>query len=93
MIKYELINTNSYPNINLYCRFDGESFSGWKFETTEGYVMYNPEEIYYEIDFETEEEIPVFYYYTQYITSAKYDIESFPYIAISRDLVNEQYIF
>ena len=55
--------------------------------------MYNPNEIFYELNIETDEEIPVFYYYTQYNTSAKYELENFPYIAVPRIVVDENYIF
>ena len=93
MIEYELILDHNYPNIIVWRRWDNGEFSGWKFEVEEGYVMYNPNEIYYEINIETDEEIPVFYYYTQYNTSAKYQIENFPYIAVPRIAVDENYIF
>ena len=93
MIRYELIANDNYSNINMYCRFENDNFSGWKFEAAEGYVMYNPNEIYYELNIETEEEIPVYYYYTQYNTSVRYDITTFPYIAVPRIVVDENYIF
>jgi hypothetical protein len=93
MIRYELISQHNYPNINIWSRWENEEFSGFKFEAAEGYVMYNPNEIFYELNIETDEEIPVFYYYTQYNTSAKYVLENFPYIAVPRIVVDENYIF
>ena len=93
MIEYELMLNHNYPNIIVWRRLNNGELSGFKFEAAEGYVMYNPNEIFYELNIETDKEIPVFYYYTQYNTNAKYQIKNFPYIAVSRIAVDENYIF
>ena len=90
---YELATEYNYPNINTYRRYADGVLNGWKFETQEGYVMYNPNEENYELDLETGLEVRVNYYYTQYNASFRYNPDNFPYIAVPRDSVDENYIF
>lgn len=92
-VTFELATEYNYPHINTYRRYRDGELSGWKFETEEGYVMYNPNEQNTEYNPETDEEVPVIYYYTQYNASFRYNPADFPYIAVPRDSVDENYIF
>lgn len=92
-ITFELATEYNYPHINTYRRYRDGELSGWKFETEEGYVMYNPNDETYEEDPETGLEVRVHYYYTQYNASFRFDPATFPYIAVPRDSVDENYIF
>ena len=84
---------NIYPNITIYDRLkDGEPY-GWRFNTDEGYVMYDTTANNTEYDPETGEEIPVTYYYTVYMASRYYNWNNFHWVAVPRDSVDENYIF
>lgn len=93
MFTYELATDLNYPNINIYRRYYNGEFNGWKAETAEGYVMYNPNEENYEPDPITGEMVRVNYYYTITTLPLRYNIANFPYIAVPRDSVDENYIF
>lgn len=93
MITYELATDYNFPHINVYRRYYDGEFNGWKAETVEGYVMYNPNVINTEYDEETDTEIPVTYYYIRTTLPKIYNMDNFPYIAVPRDSVDENYIF
>ena len=84
---------NVYPNITVYDRFRDGVQSGWRFNTNEGYVMYDTTANNTELDPETMEEIPVTYYYTQYYANPNYNWNNFHWVAVPRSSVDENYIF
>ena len=90
---YELATDYNFPNINLYRRYKDGVFNGWKAETAEGYVMYDTTANNTELDPETMIERPVTYYYTITTLPLRYNIDNFPYVAVPRDSVDENYIF
>ena len=93
MFTYELATDYNYPNINIYRRYYNGEFNGWKAETADGYVMYNPNANNTELDPETGLERPVIYYYTGTDLPLRYNIDNFPYVAVLRSSVDENYIF
>ena len=93
MITYELATDYNFPNINIYRRYYNGEFNGWKAETADGYVMYNPNANNTELDPETMEERPVIYYYTGTTLPLRYNMDNFPYVAVLRSTVDENYIF
>ena len=90
---YELATDYNFSHINLYRRYKDGVFNGWKAETEEGYVMYDSTANDTEFDPITMEERPVTYYYVGTTLPKNYNIDNFPYIAVPRDSVDENYIF
>lgn len=85
---------NNYDNITVYDRLvDGETGFGWRINANEGYVFYDSSANNTELDLITGEEVPVTYYYTLAYLPRNYRWENFPYIAVPRDSVDENYIF
>lgn len=93
MTTYELATDYNYPNINVYRRYYNGEFDGWKAETAEGYVMYNTTANNTELDPDTGLENPVTYYYTMTTLPKRYNMDNFPYVAVLRSTVDENYIF
>ncbi len=84
---------NNYPNFTVYDRyFDGEP-SGWRVITNEGYVFYDTTENNIMFDPETEQEIPVTYYYTEMLLTRYFNWDNWSLVAVPRDSVNENFIF
>lgn len=84
---------NIYPNITVYEKYLNGVFSGWEIRANEGYVFYNTTENNTELDPETNEEIPVTYYYTLARKNKNYNWNNFHYVAVPRNSVDENYIF
>ena len=90
----EEINTNfNYPNIDIYNLYRDGELRGYEARTHEGYVMYDTNANYTELDPETMTEVPVTYYYTLFGMPTTYNFNNFSWVAVPRDSVNENYIF
>ena len=84
---------NIYPNLTVYDRLADGVPSGWRVNANEGYVYYNANDSYTDIDPDTGEEIPVTYYYTQTLLPRTYNWNNFDLVAVPRSSVDENYIF
>ncbi len=81
------------PNFIVYRKFrDGEHYA-WRVVPAEGYVMYDTADKNYDLDPETGEEIPVTHYYTVALLPRNFPWQSFSWVAVPRDSVDEKYIF
>lgn len=84
---------NIYPNITVEDRFwDGEP-AGWRVTANEGYVFYDQNANDFELDPETNKEVPVTYYYVIRLFPSRYNWANFALVAVPRDSVDENYIF
>ena len=84
---------NEYPNLTVekvLC--DGE-FVYWRVQANNGYVFYDTNAEDTEFDPETDEEMPVVYYYATRILPPRYDWSGFSLVAVPRDSVDESNIF
>lgn len=90
---YELSTEHNYPNITVYRRIVNGELSGWQINANEGYVFYDTTANNTELDPETMEERPVIYYKTVASLPRNYNWDNFPYVAVPRDSVDENYIF
>lgn len=84
---------NIYPNITVRQVLRDSVFTGWRINPNEGYVFYDTNANNTELDPETEEEIPVIYYYTEADLNPRYNWDNFSYVAVLRSEVDENYIF
>ena len=91
-ITYLPTNYN-FPNLTIEGRYSEGNLVGYRLTANEGYVFYNPTANNTEIDPDTLEEIPVTYYYTISYLPTNYDFNNFPYVAVLRSEVDENYIF
>lgn len=86
-----------YPNIEVYRQYEDGNLYGYRVTPADGYVMYNKNRNDTEPgeDPETGEmiEIPVTYYYTVAYLNPNYNFANFPWVAVLRSGVNEDYIF
>ena len=90
---YEVSTEHNYPNITVYKGLRDGVHANWRVNANEGYVFYNSTAIDTEYNPETGEDIPVTYYYTEAILTLNYNFANFPYVAVPRDSVDENYIF
>lgn len=103
---YELATEYSFPNILLYKTLRDGVHVAWKVYPADGYVMYDSTAENYELqqdpetgelvqDPETGEfiEVPVTYYFVDVDLPLNYPFDSFPWVAVPRDSVDENYIF
>lgn len=93
----EVATEYSFPNITVYKKLkDGVQYA-WRINPNEGYVMYDTRDETTEPreDPETGEiiEVPVTYYYTVASLPLRYDFDNFPWVAVLRSSVDENYIF
>jgi len=84
---------NNYPNMTVYDRFVDGVQNGWRLNANEGYVFYDTTENNTEPDPITGEERPVTYYYTVAYIPRNYPWARFPYVAVPRSEVDENFIF
>ena len=90
----EELNTNyNFPNISIYNTLKDGMLSSYKVVPNDGYVMYNTTENNTELDPETGEEISVIYYRTIAMLPKTFNFNNFPYVAVLRSEVDENYIF
>lgn len=91
-IKYEEAKEFNFPNIKIYDRLVDGVKRGWRANANEGYVFYDPNEIYYEQESPDSEPIEVNHYFTERSFPPNYDMANFSLIAVLRSSVNEEYI-
>jgi hypothetical protein len=89
----EIATEFTFPNITVWRVMNGETLAFWEVKTNEGYVMYDPNANNTEIDPDTLEEVPVTYYYTIKALNPRFNFDNFPWVAVPRDSVDENYIF
>lgn len=102
----EVATEFNFPNITVYKKLEDGVHYAWRINPNEGYVMYDTRDENYEpvidpdtglpqTDPETGEmiEVPVTYYYTVASLPLQYDFANFPWVAVLRSSVDENYIF
>lgn len=86
-----------YPNLLIYRQYEDGEHYGYRLTPAEGYVMYDTrrEDTEPKEDPETGEmvEMPVTYYYTVAYLSLNTNFDNFPWVAVPRESVDENYIF
>ena len=87
-VTYELANDITFPHLKIYCRMRDGILTGYRVNTDDGYVMYDPNDNFSEIDPETGEETPVTYYCEQALLPLTVDFNNFPYIVVPRNEVD-----
>ena len=83
----------NFPNITIEGGYSNGVLSLYRMAANDGYVMYDTTANDTETDPDTMEEIPVIYYYTISILPLNYPFDNFPWVAVPRDSVDENYIF
>jgi len=87
----------NFPNLTIESGWkvenENETHINYRLTANEGYVFYDTTESNTELDPETMEEIPVTYYYTLAYLHKNFNFNNFPYIAVPRNSVDENYIF
>lgn len=83
----------NFPNITIEATYLNGRHTGYRLTANEGYVIYDTTANDTEIDPDTMEEIPVIYYYTISILPLSYPFDNFPWVAVPRTDVDENYIF
>lgn len=89
----EIATDFNFPNITVYRKYCNGVQYGWRFVSNDGYVMYDTTAENWELDETTMEEIPVIYYYTNVDCPLNYDWDNFPWVAVPRSSVDENYIY
>ena len=83
-----------FPNIKIYRKFnENGNLTGYNVVPDEGYVIYDTNDHFTELDPETMEERPVIYYRTGASLPFNYNFDNFSYEAVLRSEVDENYIF
>ena len=90
---YELATEFNFPNLSVYKKLKDGVHYAWEVRANEGYVMYDPNRNDVEIDPDTDEEIPVTYYYRIKSLPFNFNFANFPWLAVPEDSVDENYIF
>lgn len=90
---YELSTEHNYPNISVYKILKDGILNGWEVRANEGYVMYDPNRNDMEWSEEEQSDVPVTYYYVIKVLPLRFDFTNFPWLAVPRDSVDENYIF
>lgn len=89
----EIATEFNFPNITIWRVLADSVLAFYEAKTNEGYVMYNPNANDTEYNPETMEEVPVTYYYVIKVMPKTCDFANFPWVAVPRDSVDENYIF
>lgn len=89
----EIATEFNFPNITISRVLADGVLASYRARTNPGYVMYNPNANDTELDPETMEERPVTYYYVIKGLPKTYNFANFPWVAVPRDSVDENYIF
>jgi hypothetical protein len=90
---YEVATEYNFPNLTVYKSFKDGVHNGWRINANEGYVYYDTAANDMDFDPETEEMIPVTYYYTVRHCPLNYNFNNFTLVAVPRDSVDENLIF
>lgn len=88
-----LPTTYEFPNLTIEERWHNGTMRGYRLTANEGYVFYDTTANNTELDPETMIERPVTYYYTLAYLNSNYNFDNFPYVAVLRSSVDENYIF
>lgn len=83
----------NFPNITVYRVLSEGVLSSYRARPNEGYAMYDPNANETELDPNTMVEVPVTNYRTIAGFPKDYDFERFPYVAVLRSEVDENYIY
>lgn len=89
----ELAAEINLPNLSVYKTLVDGVQNGWRVIPNDGYVMYDTAANNMELDPDTEEEIPVIYYYTRLECPLNTNFDTFTWVAVLRSTVDENYIF
>ena len=89
----KLSTEHNYPGISVYKTLKDGVLTGWEIRANEGYVFYDTTENIPEWNEELQEEVPVTYYYTIAVLPLNFNFANFPWVAVPRDSVDENYIF
>lgn len=92
-VTYEIATDLVFPNITIFRRMVDGVHKGYQMNANDGYVVYDTTANNTELDPDTMEERPVTYYYTGAFLPTNYNFANFPYVAVPRDSVDENYIF
>lgn len=84
---------NIYPNLTVEKALCDGEFAYWRVQANSGYVFYDTNAEDVEFDPETDEEIPVVYYYTIRILNPRFNWGNFSLVAVPRDSIDESNIF
>lgn len=84
----ERLNTkHSFPKIEVYEILKNGVLSSYQARPIEGYVMYDTSAT------DVEEDMPVTYYYKMVGLPKDYIFDNFNWVAVPRNIVDENYIF
>lgn len=89
----EIAQEFKFPNITIWTIKYNNIVSAYEALTKDGYVMYDPNANDVEFDIETAKEKPVINYYVIKGFPKTYDFNNFPWVAVSRNGVDKNYIF
>lgn len=81
------------PNMTIYRRYRDGVHTSYRLYPNEGYVVYDPNEDYYEENPFTGETELVRQYFTMVNFPLGYNLDNCPYIAVLRSTVNENDIY
>lgn len=84
---------HNFPNLTVEGRYSDGVLVGYRLTANEGYVFYDSTANDTEMDPETMMPIPVTYYYTLAYMPINCNFANFPYVAVLRSEVDENYIF
>ena len=90
---YELSTEHNFPGISVYRVLRDGVLNSWEVRANEGYVFYNVNANDVEWNEDLQEEVPVTYYYTIKSLPLRFNFANFPWVAVPRDSVDENYIF
>ena len=89
----ELSTEHNFPGISVYKKLEDGVHYAWEIRANEGYVFYNVNANDVEWNEDLQEEVPVIYYYTEKSLPLRFNFANFPWVAVPRDSVDENYIF
>ena len=90
---YELSTEHNFPGISIYKKLEDGVHYAWEVRANEGYVFYNVNANDTEWNEDLQEEVPVTYYYIIKSLPLNFNFANFPWVAVPRDSVDENYIF
>jgi hypothetical protein len=84
---------HTFPNLVIEERWSNGVMRGYRVTPAEGYVFYDSTANDTEPDPITGEDVPVIYYKTLAYLPSNCNFDNFPYVAVLRSSVDENYIF
>ena len=88
-----LMTDHNFPHIDIINILRDGVSTGYEARTHGGYVMFDTTATNVELDPETDMEVPVTYYYVRRGFPVRYTFDYFPWVAVHRSSVDENYIF